>query len=144
MTVHLLRMAVRVESISHLRQIQSERMKTIAQQGGSGLYTYTRNMPKRGDELLDGGSIYWVIKRYISVRQPILGIERQVNDEGRPYCALQLDPEPVQLVPRRQKAFQGWRYLRIEDSPADLDAQSSQQVDMPPEMLEELRDLGLM
>jgi hypothetical protein len=144
MTVHLLRMAVRIESLAHLESVQQERMKTIAKQGGDGLYTYTRNVPKRVDELVDGGSIYWVVKRFVRVRQRIIGVERHTNDEGRPYCALQLDPAHVQVMPRPQKAFQGWRYLREEDAPEDLESSAVQHDEMPPEMMEELRNLGLL
>jgi len=142
--LHLLRMAVKVESISHLRQIQTERLRQEKENGGKHLYTFTRNFPKRADELVDGGSLYWVIKRYIRVRQPILGLERRKNDEGREFCAIQLDPEPIQVVSRRQKAFQGWRYFKPEDVPSDLDVNDVQFDDMPSDMADELRELGLI
>ena len=144
MTVHLLRMAVRVESISHLKRIQNERLRERVKQGESGLYTFTRNIPKRVDNLIDGGSIYWIIKKYIRARQRILGVERHVNGEGRPYCAIQIDPDPIQVVARRQKAFQGWRYLKPEDIPLDLKISERQVTDMPTEMADELRELGLI
>ena len=114
MTIHLLRMAARVESVAKLKQLQAERLVQSAAENKSELYTYTRNIPKRMDELIDDGSIYWVIKKYIKVRQRILGIERHTNEEGRAYCAIQIDPELKQVVARRQKAFQGWRYLKPE------------------------------
>ena len=121
MTIHLLRMAARIESVANLKQIQAERLVQSRTENKSELYTYTRNIPKRIDELIDGGSIYWVIKKYIKVRQRILGIERRANDEGKAYCAIQIDPELKQVVARRQKAFQGWRYLRPEDIPEEDD-----------------------
>ena len=145
MTVHLLRMAVGVDSLGHLQTIQKERM---GKRDDGLLHTYTRNIPRRKAELLDGGSIYWVVKRYIRVRQAILGIEPGTNAEGRTYCALQLSPDLVMLDPRRQKAFQGWRYLRLDDAPADLDVQpaaaAAETNGMPVEMVDELRDLGLL
>ena len=112
-------MAVRVESVAKLKQLQAERLVQSAAENKSELYTYTRNIPKRMDELIDDGSIYWVIKKYIKVRQRILGIERHTNEEGRAYCAIQIDPELKQVKARRQKAFQGWRYLKPEDIPVD-------------------------
>jgi hypothetical protein len=145
MTVHLLRMAVRVESVGHLRTIQAERMKENAKgRKKKRLFTYTRNVPKRTGELLDGGSIYWVVKRYVRVRQRILGIERATNSEGRRYCAIELDPELVLIEPRRHKAFQGWRYFRSEDVPGDLERVLAETDDLPAELADELRDLGLI
>jgi hypothetical protein len=139
-------MAVRVESVGHLRTIQNERMNESAKgRKKKRLFTYTRNAPKRSGELLDGGSIYWVVKRYVRVRQKILGIESATNTEGRRYCAIELDPELVLVDPRRHKAFQGWRYFRTEDVPADLLEQAGGDTeDLPPELADELRELGLI
>ena len=137
-------MAVRVESIAHLKRIQDERLHERLRKGETGLYTFTRNIPKRADDLIDGGCIYWIIKKYIRARQRILGVERHINSEGRPYCAIQIDPEPIQVVARRQKAFQGWRYLKQDDIPLDLDVSETQITDMPTEMADELRELGLI
>ena len=144
MTLHLLRMAVKIESIAHLKQVQAVRLREEQKKGGEFLCTFTRNVPKRADELLDGGSLFWVIKRYIRVRQPILGIERLQNDDGREFCAIRLDPDPIQVVSRRQKAFQGWRYFKPEDVPADLDVTDLQIDGLPSEMADELRELGLL
>jgi hypothetical protein len=143
MTVHLLRMAVRIESISQLKEIQAERRASTK---GKRLHTFTRNVPKRIDELTDGGSIYWVVKRLIRVRQEILGISQEVNDEGRKYCAIELSPAHVLLEPRQQKAFQGWRYLKPEEAPLDLPEGATLETDsdMPPEMMAELKELGLL
>jgi hypothetical protein len=143
MTVNLLRMAVRIESISQLKEIQAERRASTK---GKRLHTFTRNVPKRIDELTDGGSIYWVVKRLIRVRQEILGISQEVNDEGRKYCAIELSPVHVLLEPRQQKAFQGWRYLKPEEAPLDLPkgATLEADTDMPPEMMAELKELGLL
>ena len=144
MTIHLLRMAARVESVAKLKQLQAERLVQSATKNKSELYTYTRNIPKRIDELIDDGSIYWVIKKYIKVRQRILGIERHTNEEGRAYCAIQIDPELKQVVARRQKAFQGWRYLKPEDIPVDLHPSQSKVANLPSALADELRELGLI
>ncbi len=144
MALHLLRMAVKIESIAHLKQVQAERIRNEQRNGEGFLFTFTRNVPKRAEELLDGGSLFWVIKRYIRVRQTILGLERLQNDEGREFCAIRLDPEPIQVVSRRQKAFQGWRYFKPEDVPADLDVTDPQIDGLPSEMADELRELGLL
>ena len=143
MTVNLLRMAVRIESISHLKEIQTERR---ALTDGKRLHSFTRNMPKRTDELIDGGSIYWVVKRLIRVRQKIIGIEKMTNAEGRNFCAIELDPSHILLDPRPQKPFQGWRYLKPEESPPDAPDGGvvNFDSDMPSEMMIELKELGLL
>ena len=137
-------MAARVESVAKLKQLQAERLVQSATKNKSELYTYTRNIPKRIDELIDDGSIYWVIKKYIKVRQRILGIERHTNEEGRAYCAIQIDPELKQVIARRQKAFQGWRYLKPEDIPVDLHPSQSKVANLPSALAYELRELGLI
>ena len=144
MTIHLLRMAVGIESVSHLKKKQSERISQTGIRSGNGLFTFTRNVPKQVDDLIDGGSIYWVIKKYIRVRQEILSIERQENEEGKPICAIRIDPVLKPVVARRQKAFQGWRYLKPKDKPEDLKSTKFIAEEMPSELANELRDLGLI
>lgn len=146
MTVHLIRMAAGIETVAGLRERQAERLRKY--KGFSGkrgvLQTYTRNVPKRADELIDGGSIYWVIKKHLRARQRILAVTREVDDEGRAYCLIRIDPELTLVEPRTYKAFQGWRYLRPEDAPADLGISTESDAELPPEMEEELRSLGLI
>ena len=145
MTVHLLRMAVGAESVKHIRELQAARMEARKQETGKAeLRTFTRNVPRRADELVDGGSIYWVVKRFIRVRQAILGIEPFTNSEGRKRCALILDPKLVPVAARPHRAFQGWRYLRPEDAPKDSRSGSVEDEALPDEMAAELRELGLL
>jgi hypothetical protein len=143
MTVNLLRMAVRIQSISQLKEIQTQRR---ALTDGKRLHSFTRNMPKRTDELIDEGSIYWVVKRLIRVRQKIIGIEKMTNEEGKKFCAIELDPSHILLEPRSQKPFQGWRYLKPEEAPTDApdDGGANFGLDMPSEMMVELKELGLL
>ncbi|MGH6763168.1 MAG: DUF1489 family protein [Phyllobacterium sp.] len=103
----------------------------------------TRMVPKRGEELLAGGSLYWVIKANIQCRQRLLDIRTFVDDEGIQRCHLVLEPKivPTQWQPRR--AFQGWRYLTKEDAPVD-EGSDSRTGALPPELRRELADLGLL
>lgn len=144
MPVHLLRMAVGIESLDHLQDRQTQRLAQSA--GEARLFTYTRNVPKRADELIADGSIYWVIKRFVRVRQKILSIEPITTEEGRRRCQIELDPTLVGTELHPHKAFQGWRYLRPEDAPPDrkAGAQSEGDEDIPAEMAAELRNLGLL
>ena len=146
MTVHLIRCAARIDSVEALRERQIQRNRKFQRKAANkGIFrTYTRNVPKRGDELVDGGSIYWVVKRFVRARQRILGFDRETDDEGRGYCMIRIDPELVLDEPRAYKPFQGWRYLRIEDAPPDLRKSATAAAHLPPEMAEELRALGLI
>ena len=145
MVLHLLKMAVGIETIGHLAQVQKQKMARAKDRpGASGLRHFTRNAPRRSREILDGGSIYWIIKGAIRVRQRILGISRGTDAEGRRYCELCLDPTLVRTIPRPNKALQGWRYLENSAAPMDLDAGDEMTGDMPAEMVAELRTLGLL
>ncbi|MEO0467404.1 MAG: DUF1489 domain-containing protein [Pseudomonadota bacterium] len=99
---------------------------------------HTRMTPKRRDEILSGGSIYWVIKKMIRVRQRIVDIRTFDDGAGRSMCELVFDPELVALVPRRKKPFQGWRYLKPGDAPADLDP-GAKASDVPHDLDEALK-----
>jgi hypothetical protein len=147
MTVHLLKMAVGIESVDHLRAVQRQRLARARREGGTGdLRHLTRNMPKRDAEALDGGSMYWVIKGYIRVRQRLLGFDRVTGEDGRKRCALILDPDLVLTELQPQKPIQGWRYLEPEAAPADSAAGDVPDLEaaMPPDMAAELRALGLI
>ncbi|MCW9040934.1 MAG: DUF1489 domain-containing protein, partial [Rhodospirillales bacterium] len=108
MTVHIKRLAVGIETPDHLAQVQAARLAASKEKGENRLFTYTRMAPKRVDELVDGGSLYWIVKGHMRVRQRILGVETDVDEEGRGYCKLQIDPTLVPLKSRPHKPFQGW------------------------------------
>ena len=143
MAINLLRMAVRIESAAKLREIQSQRIKADSK---NKLYTFTRNIPKRLDELLNGGSVYWVIKRLIRIRQEIVNVTSMATDEGKKYCRIELNPTHIDLDPREQRPFQGWRYLKSEDAPLDLKktSQGDKENILPQKMVAELKELGLL
>ena len=101
-------------------------------------------MPRRGDEVTDGGSIYWIIKGHIRVRQRILAIERVEDAPAPKNCALVLDQRLVETVPRRARPIQGWRYLAPADAPRDGRHAPANVEGMPDAMAEELRELGLL
>jgi hypothetical protein len=137
MAVHLIKLCVGADSIEDLREWQ------IARRHDWGEVRHvTRMTPKRAAELVDGGSIYWVIKGEIQVRQRLLEIRPFTDDDGIKRCALVLDAELVatECVPRGP--FQGWRYFPPNDAPPDLNAATAQ--DLPPALRAELRALGLL
>ncbi|MGF1639952.1 MAG: DUF1489 family protein [Rhodospirillales bacterium] len=146
MTLHLIKLAVGVDDLAHLEALQAQRLRLARTQGTARLLHLTRHAPRRQAELLAGGSVYWVIRGMIRVRQRLLGFET-VGDGDRRRCALVLDPALAATVARPQRAFQGWRYLRHEDAPADAEpdpAAGDGADEMPPTMVAELRQLGLL
>jgi hypothetical protein len=139
MPLHLLKMCVGIDDLAQLRAVRKQRRKTQPE-----CVHRTRNFPRRAAEILDGGSLYWVIKGYVRGRQRIIGI-RPEHDEatGQTLCVLQLDHEVVATVLQPRRPFQGWRYLEADEAPADV-ASVDAEYDLPPEMARELRDLGLL
>lgn len=145
MTVHLIKLCVGVEEVSQLAEWQGKRA-AAAKTAGTPLVLQhiTRNMPRRKEEVLDGGSLYWVIKGLVQVRQRIIGLEPVVRESGESACALIYDQELVQTERQPRRAFQGWRYLEVNDAPADLGPGGDAMDKLPPAMASELRDLGLI
>ncbi len=147
MPLHLIKLAVGIDNVAHLRERQRQR---IAEHSGNGreprLRILTRNKPRRADEIVgQGGSLYWVIKGYVQVRQTITGIETVADGEGNRRCAIFLDPQLVPVRSRRSRPFQGWRYLEAERAPADASGGGpDDETEAPPEMAAELRELGLL
>ena len=139
MALNLIKLAVGAEDLESVARFQARRRRELGR-----LLHFTRMMPQRRDELLDGGSIYWVVRGLVRARQRILDIEAVTDREGRAMTALVLDPDLVRTEPRSQRAFQGWRYLTAEKAPRDLGQADEGLAEMPPEMLAELRALGLI
>ncbi|MEQ9325850.1 MAG: DUF1489 domain-containing protein [Rhodospirillales bacterium] len=140
MTVHIRKLSVGSESFESLAEWQAYRLRQTGR-----LRHVTRTMPKRRDEVLDGGSIYWIIKGVMLARQRILDLEEVIDEEGERRCGIVLDPELHRIVPRPHRPFQGWRYLKAEEAPADLrDGLGKGAEEMPTELLTELKELGLL
>jgi hypothetical protein len=91
--------------------------------------------------LLDGGSIYWIIKGVVTARQAIIDLAEAQRADGTPACGIVLSPEIIQVAPTKMRIFQGWRYLEVKDAPPDIGADDTG--DMPAELAAELRDLGI-
>ncbi len=145
MTVHLIKLCVGVDDVGHLARLQAGRLADARRRGQPPeLKHVTRNTPKKAAQILDGGSIYWVIKGFIRVRQPIIGIKPVDRGDGRPACALVLDPNLVRTGIKSFRPFQGWRYLAAGDAPADAPASSVSDDDVPAKMAAELKVLGLL
>ena len=137
MTLHLKKLSVGSQSLQTLRAWQALRLLETGQ-----LIHVTRNWPRRAEEILDGGSIYWIIKGVMSARQNIIELAEIQRANGHVACGLVLSPDLVATVPIKMRIFQGWRYLETEDAPADLTDPLDES--MPPALVAELRELGVL
>lgn len=145
MALHLLKLCVGAESIEDLRDWMQRRLAIMKAAGQvPEQFHTTRMVPRRMAELLDGGSLYWVIKGNVQARQRLLDIRPFVDTDGISRCHLVLEPvlHETSWAPRRP--FQGWRYLDPKDAPPDLGTSGSGDDELPPELKRELAGLGLL
>jgi hypothetical protein len=140
-TVNLIKLSVGTESVEQLTQWQQHR---AALSPNDEYYHQTRMWPKREAELLNGGSIYWVIKGEISARQRILRLDEKFGEDGVRRCGIVLDPEIIPTVNALKRPFQGWRYLTPEDAPADLPRGKSKEEPLPDELNRALAEIGVL
>ena len=147
MTVHLLKLCVGCASIEDLAAWQSARLAARRRAGERRprLFHRTYQTPKRRAELLDGGSLYWVIKGLVQVRQPLIDLGEGTKEDGTPCCLLILKNELIPVRPLPRRPFQGWRYLDAEEAPPDLGRASANGIGaMPARLRKELAELGLL
>jgi hypothetical protein len=145
MTVHLIKLCVGVDSVKELAEWQDERLKRMARQGKTPEHCHrTLQTPRRRDEVLDGGSLYWVIKGFVLVRQRVVDLRADVKDDGTACCGIVLEANLVATRAHPRRAFQGWRYLDPADAPRDATGLAEASDDMPPAMRRDLRELRLI
>jgi hypothetical protein len=140
MTLHLIKMAVGIEDLDDL--IEHRRARR-AREGDGPCLVRTRHGPRRAADVLDGGSIFWVIKGLVRARQRILGLDPGSDADGKRCCVLSLDHSLVPTEPQQHRPFQGWRYLAPADAPPDRRGGSVGD-ELPPALVRELRSLGLL
>jgi hypothetical protein len=142
MALHMIKLCVGIDDPGQLARVQAAR--AFLHDGRTIVPGWTRRAPVRTQELLEGGSLYWVIKGQIRCRQRFVGFQTDKDDEGVAFCRMLLDPDLVATLPVGRRPFQGWRYLQPGDAPPDLDATGAGAADMPPALAAELRTLGLL
>jgi hypothetical protein len=145
MPLHLIKLCVGCDSVKDLRDWIRERLaeKKKRRQPVEHIHT-TRMMPKRAEELLAGGSLYWVIRGEILCRERFLDVRPFVDKDGIGRCRLVMDGKLVLTEPRPFRAFQGWRYFAAKDAPRDLNRAAPGLAKMPEGLRRELRGLGLL
>src|SRR5271166_4462063 len=142
MALNLIKLCVGADSVSDLEGWIKQRLKDKRKRGEKPEHIHrTRMVPKRAAELVDGGSLYWVIRGEIACRQRIRDVRPYRDKEGVGRCAIVLEPKVVPVDPRPFRAFQGWRYLAAKDAPPDLAKAARGTTAMPEKLRRELRDL---
>src|SRR4030088_2188369 len=145
MPLHLIKLAVGCDSVKELKSWVADRMKTAKQKGLPPHHIHiTRMTPKRIDEILAGGSLYWVIRGEIAAREKTIAVEPLCHREAIVRCRLVMQTKVIAVLPRPMRAFQGWRYFKPGDAPQDLKSAGAGVADLPEPLRRELRDLGLL
>ncbi|WP_101068857.1 DUF1489 family protein [Roseovarius salinarum] len=139
--LHLIKLSAGSDSVESLTAWQAG----ARAKGPDGLPRHvTRMWPKRAADLLDGGSIYWVVKGLVQCRQRIRRLDEVTGGDGIRRCAIVLDPEIVRTVNAPRRPFQGWRYLKPQDAPADLPRHRQEEDHLPPELSAALAEIGVV
>ena len=145
MPLHLIKLCVGCDSVADLEDWIKQKLKEKIRRRQKPEHIHTTRMvPKRAEELVNGGSLYWVIRGQITCRERINDVRRFVDKDGVGRCRLVLDGKVVLVEPRPRAAFQGWRYLEAREAPRDLSRAAPGAARMPEAMRRELRELGLL
>lgn len=140
-TLHLIKLSVGTETVDDLADWQASRRAQTA----DGLPRHvTRMWPKRADEILADGSIYWVIKGLVQCRQRVLRLDEVVGADGIRRCAIVLKPELHNTQSVLKRPFQGWRYLSGADAPPDLPTRRRDEEALPVELNRALAEIGVL
>ena len=134
MPLHIIKLCVGADTVDELRAWRAEQKRM-----GRAYIVNTRQSPKRCADVLDGGSLYWVIKGVVRCRQAIAAVDT-LDDGPKTRCEIRLAPELILVEPTPRRAFQGWRYLPHEEAPADLDPRLG--AELPGDLAAQLRALG--
>ncbi|SFJ31763.1 DUF1489 family protein [Celeribacter neptunius] len=135
--IHLVKLCVGVDSFEQLESY-------VEMAPGAARGHTTRMWPKQEEKLLNGGSLYWVIKGVIQARQKIEGLEEVIGEDGVRRCRIMLGKPLIRTANAQRRPFQGWRYLKPEDAPADLPKGRKCEPDLPPELAQTLAEIGVI
>jgi hypothetical protein len=145
MALHLIKLCVGCDSVRDLEGWIKQKLADKRKRGEKPEHIHrTRMVPKRAAELVDGGSLFWVIRGELACRQRIRAVRPFRDKDGTGRCALVLDRKVILVAPRPYRAFQGWRYLDAAEAPRDLEKAAPGAAAMPEKLRRELRELGLI
>lgn len=142
MPLHMIKLCVGVETVDDLEQRIADRLRDARNEGRVPEQVHiTRVMPKRVAEIVDGGSLFWVIKGHVQVRQPVVRFDAFTGEDGIERCRIVLRSDFLRTSWQPRRPFQGWRYLKPEDAPPDAGAEEHE---LPDALKRELVELGLL
>ena len=146
MALHMIKLCVGVESVEEIVDWIDQDLARKRSLGLPAEDTHvTRMFPKRAAELLDGGSLYWVVKGQVQCRQRLVDLRQVTGADGIERCEIVFDPAVILTEWQPKRPFQGWRYLAPKDAPRDLDALGGSGGDeLPAALKAELAELGLL
>ena len=145
MSQNIIKLAVGIDDLRHLYEVQQA--YAFDYDGRRANKVRTRYKPRQAEEILQGGSLYRVIKNKIQCRQQILGFESEETSDKGTQCVIVVANEIIQTVVTPKKPFQGWRYLKLTDVPADrgvYDGNLFEENAVPDDMEEDLKEMGLI
>ncbi len=128
--IHLVKLCVGADSLEDLLTWERQRTGDIS-------YIHTRHRPTRWQELVDGGSLYWVIKGVVLCRREIVSFD---FDDQAKHWIVGLRSKNILTESQPRRPFQGWRYLKASDAPRDL---TQTDADLPPDMMKALKEAGV-
>ncbi|SDG48926.1 hypothetical protein SAMN05216241_11543 [Limimonas halophila] len=143
MPLHLIKLCVGVESPDDLETRQASQIaRAESATGRRFAWHVTRRTPRRAGEVLDGGSLYWVMNGAIRARQPLLDIRETTDSDGKPACVLELAPGVTPVQARPHRPFQGWRYIQPDQAPPDSAGDGDDESALPDAILAEMAERG--
>ena len=100
MPLHLIKLCVGCSSSEELAGWIKQRMKQRKARGEKLEHIHTTRMaPKRAEELLDGGSLYWVIKGQIAAREKLRDIRPFTDKDGEKKLVVTPETAIVTFAP---------------------------------------------
>ncbi|MFL2801476.1 MAG: DUF1489 family protein [Paracoccaceae bacterium] len=141
--VNLIKLCVGNQNVSDLYNSQKNRIIHHEKSDLPATFFITRMRPKRENEILNGGSVFWVFKGLILARQKIIGFEDFVSKDTIKRCKIILDRKIILTDTHQKKPFQGWRYFKEQDAPKDREIFSEDKLQLPLKIEKELSEIGI-